>query len=53
MSEGTLNKKDFFLVRNSSSHMYVDAKAMVYEMQSVVSSSSNLINSSSGQVKVS
>jgi hypothetical protein len=33
--------------------MYVDAKAMVYEMQSVVSSSSNLINSSSGQVKVS
>ena len=32
--------------------LYVDAKPMRYDMQSIVSSSSDLVNSSSGQVKV-
>ena len=36
----------------NDSHMYVDAKAMIYDMQSTVGSSSPLVNSSSGQVKV-
>ena len=36
----------------NDSHIYVDAKAMVYDMQSTVGSSSPLVNSSSGQVKV-
>jgi predicted amidohydrolase len=36
----------------NDTHMYVDAKAMVYDMESIVSSSSNLVNSTSGQVKV-
>jgi predicted amidohydrolase len=43
---------NIYSTARNGSHIYVDAKAMVYDMQSTAGSGSPLVNSSSGQVKV-